>query len=234
MTDHLDDIADLVRTRIEKLGLSLAKVSIDVGKNRAYLHQYLERRIPRQLPADVRSQLARAIGVEESELAPPGTDLTVPKRQDVRPRSQAMTVGAPQDPGADIPLMGTVYGSEEASDFLFNGEAIDYIRCPPPLVRAKNCFALRVLGESMRPRFEPRNLVIVQSGISPSVNDYVVVELRGAEGTAGPAFLKRLIAYAGDHIVCEQYNPQARLEFKLSTIKMLYRVVTLEEIVGVA
>lgn len=64
--------SDPVRDRIEALaaaqGASLATLSKVVGRNPAYIQQYLRRGTPRVLPERERGVLARFLGVDEREL----------------------------------------------------------------------------------------------------------------------------------------------------------------------
>ena len=64
--------ADEVRQHIAKLisdrNLSLASVSTKIGKNVAYLHQYITKGSPVRLPEEQRQKLAIYLGVEEQEL----------------------------------------------------------------------------------------------------------------------------------------------------------------------
>ena len=232
MTDEPDEIQALIKGRIEELGLNMSQVSIRLGRNRAYIHQYLERGIPKRLPGAARHQLAEILDIDEGLLVPPGVRWSGPaKPTRARPEIDNFHSGTMQN---DIPILGTALGGDEAgSDFMFSGEIIDYISCPPALAKAKGRFAVRMVGDSMSPRFEPGNIVIVQAGRVPGVNDYVVIELHGKDGAPGPGFIKRLTAYTSGHIVCEQFNPRKKTEFKLSDIKTLYRVVSTDELFGV-
>lgn len=67
--------SDPVRRRILALVLehrtSLAAVSRQVGKNHAYLHQFIYRGIPRRLPELVRRAMAAHFAIAESELLAP-------------------------------------------------------------------------------------------------------------------------------------------------------------------
>jgi phage repressor protein C with HTH and peptisase S24 domain len=231
MTDETHDIQALVKRRIEELGLNMSQVSLRLGRNRAYIHQFVERGIPKRLPGTARSQLAEILQIDEGQLVPPGVRWAAPVRQ-VPSRSEAVSL-RPDAGYNDIPVLGTALSSDAASDFVFSGEIIDYIRCPPALAKAKGCFALRVVGDVMAPRFEPGNIVIVQSGRVPSANDYVVIELHAKEDALPAGFLRRLTAYAPDHIVCEQFNPQKKSEFRIEDIKTLYRVISTDELFGV-
>jgi phage repressor protein C with HTH and peptisase S24 domain len=226
-------MAALVKARIEELGLNMSQVSTRLGRNRAYIHQFIERGIPKRLPGTVRSQLAEILDIDEGQLVPPGVKWTAPSRQQKPQRSEAVSAG--HDTGHnDIPILGTSFSSNAAVDFAFTGEVIDYLKCPPALARAKGCVAIRVVGDTMAPRFEPGTLVVMQAGRAPILNDYVVVELNAGEDGRASGYLGRLTAYSPDRITCEQFNPRRKSEFKLADIKTLYRVVSTDELLGAA
>ncbi len=66
---------DPTRLRVMKLiqerGTDLKNASIAIGRNAAYLHQYITRGTPKVLPEDAREALATLLGVPDSELRPP-------------------------------------------------------------------------------------------------------------------------------------------------------------------
>ena len=57
----------LKRRAVER-GFSLAALSARIGRNAAYLQQYVERGTPRRLPEDDRRHLAIVLNVDEREL----------------------------------------------------------------------------------------------------------------------------------------------------------------------
>jgi phage repressor protein C with HTH and peptisase S24 domain len=56
---------------IESKGMNLKEVSMAIGKNHAYLHQFIHKGTPRLLGETVRLKLARHLRVEEKELIHP-------------------------------------------------------------------------------------------------------------------------------------------------------------------
>lgn len=66
------DELDPVRARIVKLathrGLTLKELSLKIGRNHAYLQQFVRRGSPRMLPETIRLELAKILGVPESDL----------------------------------------------------------------------------------------------------------------------------------------------------------------------
>jgi hypothetical protein len=54
-----------IKQLVERHRISLAALSRAVGRNDAYLHQFLTRGTPERLPEDVRLRLARFFNVDE-------------------------------------------------------------------------------------------------------------------------------------------------------------------------
>jgi len=81
---------DPVRTRVLKLvqerGTDLKHLSLGLGRNAAYLHQFIWRGTPKVLPEDVREQLAKRLDVDEAKLR----HREAPQR---KPRSKRITDG---------------------------------------------------------------------------------------------------------------------------------------------
>lgn len=137
----------------------------------------------------------------------------------------------------DLKVRGAVMGGAEG-DFTFNGEVADYAPRPPGLVGVNDAFALYVQGDSMSPRFEPGSLVYIHPGRPPAPGNDVVVECLPKDGQGGgPCYLKRLVRRHASRIDLLQFNPPpgAKREFSLDNkfIKAVWRVMTLEELMGV-
>lgn len=66
-----DPVRVLIRDRIAELGMDLAEVSRRIGRNHAYMQQYLKRGIPRKLPEDIRRLLAEILDLDEVSLGAP-------------------------------------------------------------------------------------------------------------------------------------------------------------------
>lgn len=63
-----DSIRQTVASRVEARGYSLAAASVAIGRNAAFLHQYVNRGTPRRLEEDVRLRLAMLLDLDEREL----------------------------------------------------------------------------------------------------------------------------------------------------------------------
>ena len=80
----LDPTRVLVLKLIDERGSDLKKASLAIGKNAAYVHQYIYRGTPKVLPEDVREALARFLEIEPSELRHPEPPQRKP-RSDTEP-----------------------------------------------------------------------------------------------------------------------------------------------------
>ena len=68
-----EEIREKISNLIKEKRLSLAQVSVGIGKNVAYLQQYLKKGSPVRLPEEQRKKLALILDVDEQEL----TDLPI-------------------------------------------------------------------------------------------------------------------------------------------------------------
>jgi phage repressor protein C with HTH and peptisase S24 domain len=65
---HLDPVRSRVLKLIEERRTDLKHASLAIGRNAAYLHQFIFRGTPKVLPEDVREQLAKHLNVDETKL----------------------------------------------------------------------------------------------------------------------------------------------------------------------
>ncbi|MCW3836119.1 helix-turn-helix transcriptional regulator [Sphingomonas canadensis] len=140
-----DEQRAALRLLVQESGVSLAGLSALIGRNPAYLHQYLTRGSPRLLAEADRGALARFFGVPEARLGGPEPAglVAVPR----------LDVGASAGPGA-----------------LVSGEAR---RTPgaidPGLLRQLGVSAdaaslIRVAGDSMLPTLADGDEILVDGG----------------------------------------------------------------------
>ncbi|MFG0286258.1 MAG: helix-turn-helix transcriptional regulator, partial [Phycisphaerales bacterium JB039] len=132
-----------------------------------------------------------------------------------------------------VPVRGTAVCGDDG-DFEFNGEVVDYVRRPPGIAAARNIFAIYVTGDSMAPRFEAGELVFVHPDRPPVSGCDVLVELHGHDGQPGACYIKRLLRRTPTKLVLRQFNPpRDDIEFGLEQIRVLYRILTPSELMGV-
>jgi phage repressor protein C with HTH and peptisase S24 domain len=89
----------------------------------------------------------------------------------------------------DLPVLGSAMGSDHGdldehieTTELHLGEVIEYLARPSALANDRDSYALRIVGDSMAPRFKPGELVTVSPRAPIGIGDDVIVQLRGQEG----------------------------------------------------
>ncbi len=221
------EIGAVVRQAREAMKLSQAELGSRVGIKQASI-QSIERGDTAR--SKFLPEIARMLNIPPEKVGLPSTDVlsAVPSPDFHRARR------GPQD----VPLLGITVGGEKDDDddrdpdFWINGEVVDYVTRPSGIAQAKNVFSLYVSGESMFPRFRERDLVYVQK-TNPAGGDDVVIELHPAsDGGGHPSFIKEFVRRRGSYIVVKQYNPPKELEFEVSEIKDMFRVLTLKDLLG--
>lgn len=127
----------------------------------------------------------------------------------------------PGPPGRirDLPILGHAEAGEDGT-FLDNGTITGYAGRPSNLVGVANAYALIVHNSSMRPRYEPREIIEVDPNILVQPNDYVVVQT-----TDDRAFIKLLRRRTQRAIILEQYNPPKEIRLDPEQVAVMHLIV---------
>jgi len=64
----MDDLRKKIENLLKDRGISLASASVQIGKNSAYMHQFINKGSPVNLPEEQRVRLANILDVDEQEL----------------------------------------------------------------------------------------------------------------------------------------------------------------------
>jgi len=169
-------VDDPIRTRLLKLvrknKTDLKNASIAVGRNAAYLHQFVYRGTPRVLPEDTREALAKFLGVPDSQLR----HAEVPPR---KPRGSGSQEVSDDDTGAPSPRRKRASGFSaipevnvrasagpgsnhdelvETEDvWLFSDNVIRH----EFRARAENLIILTISGDSMEPLLSSGDRILI-------------------------------------------------------------------------
>lgn len=223
-------------------GLSVRAVAAAIGCPPSTYASYEDKYKKARLPLDL---VERLVPVFASKGVPPAALFELAGLRGEAPAiesdlerpaeigSEVLAVPPPGGLPRDIQVQGVAIGGADG-DFSFNGEVIDHVRRPPGLAGTRGVFAIYVVGDSMSPRFEDGDLIFVHPGRPPSPGDDVVVELHGSDGTAGPCYVKRLLRRSASRVVLRQFNPpRDDIAIPARRIKMIYRILTSAELLGV-
>lgn len=139
------------------------------------------------------------------------------------------TVGGLQPPAIGRPRMLPVLGEAVGGDngeYIFNGQALDYVPCPPLLANVPNAYVVFVDGESMVPRYMPGEVAFVHPGKPPRKNDHVVVQLKPTSEDSPPrGFIKRFLGWTPTKLRLQQYNPHKEIEFDKEEVVSVHQIV---------
>lgn len=161
--------------------------------------------------------------------------------EDLPPANATIATQAPRllqrtEMARDVPVMGTVMGGDtkDEVDFQLNGQVVDYVRRPPRIAGRKDVFAAYVQGTSMSPWREPGKLIYVEQARPPAIGDYVLVELKPARGDeVRGALVKQFKGATQTKYKLYQYNPSKDLLIDRHKVLNIFRVMDLDELLGV-
>lgn len=184
----------LVDTLARRPDLDLKNLSLAIGRNHAYLQQFLMRGSPRELPESARQGLAPLLGITPDELrstAPPAGGLAGGNVVRAVERS-------------DLPVYASAEGG--GGSIIVTNEPIDFVRRPEPLLSVRDGYGCYVIGDSMSPAFEQGDLLLVHPGRPVRQGDDCVFVRDQGDGTQ-QALVKRLLRIAPEKWRVRQYNP---------------------------
>jgi SOS-response transcriptional repressor LexA len=184
----------LLDTLARRPDLDLKNLSLAIGRNHAYLQQFLMRGSPRELPESARQGLAPLLGISPDEL-----------------RSTAPSTGGPAGGSvlraverSDLPVYASAEGG--GGSIIVTNEPIDFVRRPEPLLSVRDGYGCYVIGDSMSPAFEQGDLLLVHPGRPVRQGDDCVFVRDQGDGTQ-QALVKRLLRIAPEKWRVRQYNP---------------------------
>ncbi len=206
-----DDPRAVLERIVRERGEDYANLSRLIGRNAAYIQQFIKRGTPRKLDEADRATLARYLIVDEQSLGGPPASAAASRAMIAVPR---LAVGASAGPGA---LVG-----EEMRDgqFSFDARWLRQLTSGTP----EDLSIIRVAGDSMAPTLADGDDILVdRSDGTERLRDGIYV-LRREETLS----VKRLAMNpAGRKVSIRSDNPAYRdfADIRLSTIVIIGRVV---------
>jgi len=204
-----DDPRGVLERIVRERGDDYANLSRLIGRNSAYIQQFIKRGTPRKLDEADRAKLARYFAIDEQLLGGPPT---TPARASVAvPR---LAVGASAGAGA---LVG-----EEAVDghFTFDERWLRQMTKGRP----EDLTIIRVSGDSMVPTLSDGDDILVDRGDGEAALRDGIYVLRRDDTLS----VKRIaVNPAGRRVTIKSDNPDSRsfADVKLSAISIIGRVV---------
>lgn len=223
-------VRKLILERLQELGLDMASVSKQLGRNETYLQQFLKRGSPKELHERERMLLADILKVQEDNLR--GPSLPLPKRTYVKHHGSSReslvdraSLPPQKESGAqriipsadlfssmDLPVFGTAQGGDGA--LIITDRPVDWVARPSVLLRVEDGYGMIVVGDSMDPVLKSGSTALINPHLPPRVADLCLFRSH-VEG-ADHAAIKEYRGETDTAWKVRQYNPARDFTLKKS------------------
>lgn len=226
----MDAVRKLIMDKMAERGLDMKEVSLRLGHSHSYLQQFLKRGTPKELKERDREALAKILGVPENELR--GSSPPLPKKDytravvhvaEMQPDIKMSESGptridsglevTPMFGGRDLPVFGTAQGGQGA--LIVTDQAVDYVVRPAPLLRVRDGYGMLVTGDSMSPKIENGDTVLVNPHLPPRNGDTCIFRCHQDDGTVH-VVVKKLRRFNDETWFVSQHNPPKDFTLKRS------------------
>jgi repressor LexA len=233
-------LGEIIRKKREELGLTLDEVGSRIGFSKPYLSTIETGRVTNPPSDELLQKLEKVLGFETGTLLyiahmekmPPDVKDHVEKMETeieiFRGQQQPSEKKPVIVPGKLIPIINKVTAGypTDFNDLDYPvGIADEYIRCPD--VHDPNAFAVRVVGDSMEPKFHEGDIIIFSPKVNVNSGDDCFVRLASPHET----IFKRVFFEKDNNIVRlqprnEKYAP---MMVEGARISGMYRAIIRHE-----
>lgn len=216
---------DAVRQMILERVPNLSETSKKIGRNHAYLQQFVHRGVPAKLPEDVREALAPVMGVEPDDLRPVNQKDGLTEKSLAGSAAAGATISKRKNeagpveviPGEalvgdkNLPVFGTAEGGRGA--LILSNDPVDWVVRPDPLLRVKDGYGMLVTGDSMSPEHKSGSTALVNPHLPHHPGDTCVFRSVADDGTE-LACIKELRRWTDTTWYVRQHNPRKDFTLK--------------------
>lgn len=229
-----ESIYDRIDRRIAELDTTAHAVSVSAGLDRGYLAKLVGRR---GKPNSVAlGKLARALDTTASWLLD-GTDAPPPKSaggdEAAAPSITRRTRAENQAVSRDLPLLRGEFTLRADGLFRLPSEPSDWLYRTPALKAFPEAYGLVVPNATLRPKFDPGELVIACPGKPPRKGDAVIVRL-GEDRDKANAALGILVDDIGHEVLLTLNGQQETVAHAASSLSSVDKLLSLQEIMGLS
>ena len=134
-------------------------------------------------------------------------------------------------PDFDLPILGAALGGEDMGVFMDNGGHFGFAGRPANLSGVKGAYAVYTTGDSMEPRYQHGELLLVNPSKPVTKGCYVVAQLTPAQDGGDRSYLvKQFVRRSAEKLVLSQFQPEKQLTFPAQRVIAVHRIVgTAEE-----
>ena len=123
----------------------------------------------------------------------------------------------------DLPVYASAEGGSSGM-LITESDRVDWVRRPQPLLKVRDAFAVYVVGDSMEPRYEQGDMILVHPGRPVGVDNDVLLLAQAADGSRA-ALIKRLVRSSAKAWTVRQYNPPREYDLPRAEWQQAYVVV---------
>lgn len=127
-----------------------------------------------------------------------------------------------------IPLRGQTIGGANGK-FVFNGQTVDHVFCPPNLLNVDGAYAARIYGTSMEPRYKAGETIWINPIEPVRAGDDVVVQIVHGDDDHPESYIKEFVSLSAKVLRLRQLNPdegeEEILEFPADKVFSVHKVV---------
>ncbi len=191
----MDEIRQRIRDAVDAKLTTYKDLSAAIGRNHAYVQQFVERGTPQELrQRDVETIFGLIDGAGGKPTTRRGfAPVLVPGEQLVR---------------ADRRL--PVYAAARGGDghVIVTFDPVEYVKMPTILESVRGGYGLLITGESMVPAYWPGDTALIHPNLPPQRDTDVVLYHTPPEAKGGDeAMIKRLVGISDREWTLQQYQP---------------------------
>ncbi|MCV9964610.1 helix-turn-helix transcriptional regulator [Pararhizobium sp. BT-229] len=228
-----ESIYDRIDRRIAELDTTAHAVSVSAGLDRGYLAKLVGRRgMPN---SDALGKLAKALDTTVSWLLD-GTDSPQPKSAsggETPPSIERRTRAETQAVSRDLPLLRGEFTLRADGLFRLPAEPSDWLYRTPALKAFPEAYGLVIPNATLRPKFDPGELVLACPGKPPRKGDAVIVRL-GEDRDNANAALGTLADDITHEVLLTVNGQQQTVAHATSSLSSVDKLLSLQEIMGLS
>lgn len=238
----MDVVRKLIIEKLAEIGLNMSEASVKIGRNHAYLQQFLKRGIPTELHERDRIKLAGLLKVPEDDLRGPSTPL--PKRSYEKKLSSSReslidhATQLPQSPAGpparsvsnaelfgaiDLPIFGTAQGGQDGA-LIVSNVTVDWVARPAVLLRVRDGYGMIVGDDTMSPEHKAGSIALINPHLPPRVGDSCAFRGRTDEGV-DLCLIREYRGQTETHWKVHQHHPAKDSSLKKSDWPACHRTV---------
>lgn len=211
----MDEVRRYIREAVEAKLTTYKDLSAAIGRNHAYVQQFVERGTPQELRERDRAAIFDLIGrAAEGGAAPRSrgfAPMVIPGSTLVRPERT-------------LPLYAAARGGD--GHVIVTFDPIEYVKMPTILEGVKGGYGLLITGDSMVPAYWPGDMALIHPSLPPQRDTDVVLYHMPPKSTGDEeAIIKRLVGISDREWTLMQYQPASTFKEFRADWPICHRVV---------